>query len=139
MERIPVTKMAKYEPGDKFVIEVAERYDTRRKFKNERPDVLYRMRHFNSAVFDERALDKLARLEDMSDSKDEFLGALECLREIETVFNGRAASLGLSDDKDDQEETKQATNAAIAACYWAAEIVEAALKKYVAKYGRSLI
>lgn len=49
----------KYEPGDRFIVSIAEVYDTRRDNKNERPDVLYRLRHFNSAVFDETGIDKL--------------------------------------------------------------------------------
>lgn len=63
-------KLKKYNPGDKFIIEVAEMYDRTPTKYNERPDYLYRMRHFDSLVMTESALDKLARVNDSKEAKD---------------------------------------------------------------------
>lgn len=56
-------KKQKYKPGDKFVVTIAEVYDTRRSKSNERPDHIYRLKHFNGATWTEDGLDKLEKFE----------------------------------------------------------------------------
>lgn len=56
--------MSKYDVGDKFIIEIAE----------EVRDNLYRIRGFNSLVFDDNGLKKLKRVKDQQKTiKDDFL------------------------------------------------------------------
>lgn len=49
----------KYTYGDKFIIEIADLYQKESGVKNERPQTLYRMRHFDTCMFTDKALDKL--------------------------------------------------------------------------------
>ena len=54
----------KYNVGDKFVIEIGEVYNSGLPFENDdEPCTLYRIKGFNSLVFDENGLDKLKKLE----------------------------------------------------------------------------
>ena len=54
----------KYNVGDKFVIEVGEVFVNGLSFENDsKPCELYRIKGFNSLVFDESGLDKLKKLE----------------------------------------------------------------------------
>ena len=53
-----------YNVGDKFVIEIGEVYSSGLPFANDdEPSILYRIKGFNSLVFDENGLDKLKKLE----------------------------------------------------------------------------
>ena len=53
-----------YNVGDKFVIEIGEVYSSGLPFANDdEPSILYRIKGFNSLVFDESGLDKLKKLE----------------------------------------------------------------------------
>ena len=54
----------KYNVGDKFVIEIGEVFVNGLSFENDsKPCELYRIKGFNSLVFDESGLDKLKKLE----------------------------------------------------------------------------
>ena len=54
----------KYNVGDKFVIEIGEVYSSGLPFANDdEPSILYRIKGFNSLLFDENGLDKLKKLE----------------------------------------------------------------------------
>ena len=54
----------KYNVGDKFVMEVGEVFVNGLSFENDsKPCELYRIKGFNSLVFDESGLDKLKKLE----------------------------------------------------------------------------
>ena len=54
----------KYNVGDKFVIEIGEVYSSGLPFANDdEPSILYRIKGFNSLVFDKNGLDKLKKLE----------------------------------------------------------------------------
>lgn len=60
-------KMGKYHKGDKFVIEIAEKH-THYNDKNE-PYALYRIKGFNSLVFDDNGLNKLHSTQDTNVKK----------------------------------------------------------------------
>lgn len=49
----------KYKPGDKFIIEIESVYNTN---PFDKPECLYRIKGFNSLVFDVSGLDKLEKL-----------------------------------------------------------------------------
>lgn len=51
----------KYKPGDTFLVSVAEVYERTPAKNNERPQHLYRMRHFDGFVMTEDGLDRLER------------------------------------------------------------------------------
>lgn len=54
----------KYNVGDKFVIEIGEVYSSGLPFANDdEPSILYRIKGFNSLLFDESGLDKLKKIE----------------------------------------------------------------------------
>ena len=54
----------KHHVGDKFVIEIGEVFVNGLSFENDsKPCELYRIKGFNSLVFDENGLDKLKKLE----------------------------------------------------------------------------
>ena len=60
--------MSKYKVGDKFIIEIAEVYENVLSgihgFKATTSEPLYRVKGFNSLVFDKNGLDKLEEIED---------------------------------------------------------------------------
>ena len=60
--------MSKYKVGDKFIIEIAEVYENELSgiygFKATTSEPLYRVKGFNSLVFDKNGLDKLEEIED---------------------------------------------------------------------------
>lgn len=60
--------MSKYKVGDKFIIEIAEVYENALSgiygFKATTSEPLYRVKGFNSLVFDKNGLDKLEEIED---------------------------------------------------------------------------
>lgn len=60
--------MSKYKVGDKFIIEIAEVYENVLSriygFKATTSEPLYRIKGFNSLVFDKNGLDKLEEIED---------------------------------------------------------------------------
>ena len=55
--------MSKYEVNDKFIIEIAEVCTTDRRKSTEEGHTLYRVKGFNSLVFDDNGLDKLQKCE----------------------------------------------------------------------------
>ena len=52
----------KYKVGDKFLIEIEEVYETGLPFSS--PDELFKVKGFNSLVFDKNGLDKLEKIDD---------------------------------------------------------------------------
>lgn len=52
-------QQTKYKPGMKFVVELAEKYNREGGWKNERPETLWRLRHFDSLMMTEEALRRL--------------------------------------------------------------------------------
>ena len=58
--------MSKYNAGDKFIIEIGEEYETSMKFGLEEnsPVELFKIKGFNSLVFDDNGLDKLQKYEE---------------------------------------------------------------------------
>lgn len=48
-----------YKPGDKFIVEISSVYDVSDGAKRDRPQTLYRMKHFNALTFDEDGIKKL--------------------------------------------------------------------------------
>ena len=52
----------KYKVGDKFLIEIEEVYDTGLPFSS--PDELFKVKGFNSLVFDKNGLDKLEKIDE---------------------------------------------------------------------------
>ena len=62
--------MSKYEVNDKFIIEIAEVCTTDRRKSTEEGHTLYRVKGFNSLVFDNNGLDKLQKYEQPTISED---------------------------------------------------------------------
>lgn len=62
--------MSKYEVNDKFIIEIAEVCTTDRRKSTEEGHTLYRVKGFNSLVFDDNGLDKLKKCEQPTISED---------------------------------------------------------------------
>lgn len=58
--------MSKYNAGDKFIIEIGEEYETSMKFGLEEnsPVELFKIKGFNSLVFDDNGLDKLQKYDE---------------------------------------------------------------------------
>lgn len=61
-----------YQVGDKFIVEIGEKYNyaepTENAEQEESPMVLYRIKGFNSLVFDENGLDRLIRYDSAQDA-----------------------------------------------------------------------
>ena len=62
--------MSKYEVNDKFIIEIAEVCTTDRRKSTEEGHTLYRVKGFNSLVFDDNGLNKLKKCEQPTISED---------------------------------------------------------------------
>lgn len=58
-----------YKTGDKFVVEIAENFHGNYNIGNSENNKLYRMKGFNSLVFDENGLDKLEKYHEIPQEK----------------------------------------------------------------------
>lgn len=80
--------MSKYKVGDKFIIEIEKIYESSLKEIGVFEDItepLYKIKGFNSLVFDKNGLD---RLEEVPDKKNYIATENICVGDIVTVCNG---------------------------------------------------
>ena len=81
--------MSKYKVGDKFIIEIAEVYENILSgvdvFEAATSEPLYRIKGFNSLVFDKNGLDKL---EEVADKKNFITSENICVGDVVTVSGG---------------------------------------------------
>lgn len=75
----------KPQPGDKYIIEIAEVY--KKKHVNERPQRLYRIRHFDSLVFTEQALQKLEEVKPQKDIDDPLKVLMQRINDKELMLH----------------------------------------------------
>ena len=78
--------MSKYKVGDKFIIEIAEVYENVLSgiygFKATTSEPLYRIKGFNTLIFDKNGLDKL---EEIEDKKNDIAPENICVGDVVTV------------------------------------------------------
>lgn len=81
--------MSEYKVGDKFIIEIAEVYENVLGgidvFEAATSETLYRIKGFNSLVFDKNGLDKL---EEVADKKNYIASDNICVGDVVTVGDG---------------------------------------------------
>ena len=123
----------RYEPGDKFVVEVAEVYQRTPKRDNERPDTLYRMRHFSSLVFDEAGLDKLEPYEEKGFSEEEveeiINTAMRCFDDLTEMVEAKAKENVYDQDWENADIND------LADTLWMTKIVHNVRKKFMLQFG----
>ena len=126
-------KKSKYNVNDKFVISIAEVYQRTPKRDNERPDTLYRMRHFSSLVFDEAGLDKLERYEENSFSEEEVCEiintAMKCFDDLVEMVEAKAKENIYDQDWDDADID------ALADVAWMTKTVDNVREKFMLQLG----
>ena len=86
--------MSKYKVGDKFIIEIAEVYENVLSgidaFEDATSEPLYRIKGFNSLVFDKNGLDKLEEIEQIVNECDGYDGnstflALQLIKDLDRL------------------------------------------------------
>lgn len=126
-------QQTKYKPGMKFLVEVAEVYQRTPKRDNERPDTLYRMRHFSSLVFDEAGLDKLERYEEKGFSEEEVEEivnvAMRCFDDLVEMVEAKAKE-NLYD-----QDWENADLDSLVGTAWMVKVVNSVRDKFMMQFG----
>lgn len=129
-------QQTKYKPGNKFVVEVAEVYQRTPKRDNERPDTLYRMRHFSSLVFDEAGLDKLERYKEKDFSSDEVEEivntAMRCFDDLTEMVKAKAKENIYAQDWRDWDDVDVDD---LIDTVWMTKVVHDVRKKFMMQFG----
>ena len=126
-------QQTKYKPGMKFVVELAEKYNREGGWKNERPETLWRLRHFDSLMMTEKALNRLEPYKENSFSEEEVEEiinvAMRCFDDLVEMVEAKAKE-NLYDQDWENADLDSLVGAA-----WMVKVVNSVRDKFMMQFG----
>ena len=126
-------QQTKYKPGMKFVVELAEKYNREGSWKNERPETLWRLRHFDSLMMTEKALSRLEPYKENSFSEEEVEEivnvAMRCFDDLVEMVEAKAKE-NLYDQDWENADLDLLVGAA-----WMVKVVNSVRDKFMMQFG----